>query len=144
MNLSQLAALLRRRPNALIIASATRSASALIAQSRAALANLSAHLAPASGSASVAPRAYPYVASTSPTLLGDITSGSYSSKTLPVAGLALAEELLLNSRPPHAAREARLAVASRKFRFARDSPLEGDGFELPVPRQRRHPSPTAG
>src|SRR6202022_4605163 len=22
--------------------------------------------------------------------------------------------------------------------------LEGDGFELPVPRQRRHPSPTAG
>jgi hypothetical protein len=28
--------------------------------------------------------------------------------------------------------------------FAPDSPLEGDGFELPVPRQRRHPSPTAG
>src|ERR1700732_1332908 len=28
--------------------------------------------------------------------------------------------------------------------FAIDSLLEGDGFELPVPRQRRHPSPTAG
>jgi hypothetical protein len=28
-------------------------------------------------------------------------------------------------------------------RFA-DSSLEGDGSELPVPRQRRHPSPTAG
>jgi hypothetical protein len=28
-------------------------------------------------------------------------------------------------------------------RFARDSPLEGDGFELSVPRQRRHPSGTA-
>jgi molybdate transport system permease protein len=27
---------------------------------------------------------------------------------------------------------------------AHDSPLEGDGFEFPVPRQRRHPSPTAG
>src|SRR5580692_7641052 len=117
MNLSQLAALLRRRPNALIIASANRSASALIAQSRAALANLSAHPAPASGSASVAPRAYPYVASTSPTLLGDITSGSYSSKTLPVAGLALAEELLLNSRPPP----------------------EGSGFELSVPPQKESP-----
>src|SRR5260370_32200530 len=32
---------------------------------------------------------------------------------------------LAQHRPPHAAREARLAVASRKFRFARDSPLEG-------------------
>jgi hypothetical protein len=31
-----------------------------------------------------------------------------------------------------------------EIRFAGDSPLEGDGFELPVPRQRRHPSPTAG
>ena len=30
------------------------------------------------------------------------------------------------------------------IRFALDSSLEGDGFELPVPRQRRHPSPTAG
>jgi hypothetical protein len=29
------------------------------------------------------------------------------------------------------------------FRFARDSPLEGDGFELLVPRQRLHPSATA-
>ena len=29
-------------------------------------------------------------------------------------------------------------------RFAVDSPLEGDGFKLPVPRQRRHPSATAG
>jgi hypothetical protein len=28
----------------------------------------------------------------------------------------------------------RLVVASRKFRFARDSPLERDGFELSVPR----------
>jgi hypothetical protein len=43
---------------------------------------------------------------------------------------------LLNSRPPHAAREARLAVASWKFRFARDSPLEGAGFEPSVPRER--------
>jgi hypothetical protein len=31
-----------------------------------------------------------------------------------------------------------------KVRFASDSLLEGDGFELPVPRQRRHPSATAG
>jgi hypothetical protein len=30
------------------------------------------------------------------------------------------------------------------FRFAADSSLEGDGFELPVPRRRRHPSATAG
>jgi hypothetical protein len=29
--------------------------------------------------------------------------------------------------------EARLVVASRKFRFARDSLLEQRGFELPVP-----------
>jgi hypothetical protein len=29
------------------------------------------------------------------------------------------------------------------IKFARDSPLEGDGFELSVPRQRRHPSATA-
>jgi hypothetical protein len=49
------------------------------------------------------------------------------------------QELLLNSRPPHAAREARLAVASRKFRFARDSPLEGSGFELSVPPQKESP-----
>ena len=34
--------------------------------------------------------------------------------------------------------------ACDKAWFALDSPLEGDGFELPVPRQRRHPSPTAG
>ena len=27
--------------------------------------------------------------------------------------------------------------------FAQDSPLEGGGFEPPVPRQRRHPSATA-
>jgi hypothetical protein len=26
-----------------------------------------------------------------------------------------------------------------EVKFASDSPLEGDGFELPVPRQRRHP-----
>ena len=26
-----------------------------------------------------------------------------------------------------------------RLRFARDSPLEGDGFELSVPRQRRDP-----
>src|SRR5438270_8671160 len=31
-----------------------------------------------------------------------------------------------------------------RVRFAADSALEGDGFELPVPRQRRHPSATAG
>src|SRR5580704_5146966 len=36
------------------------------------------------------------------------------------------------------------SLRPRGQRFARDSPLEGDGFELPVPRQRRHPSPTAG
>jgi hypothetical protein len=28
-------------------------------------------------------------------------------------------------------------LASRKFTFARDSPLEGDGFELPVPARDR-------
>jgi hypothetical protein len=28
-------------------------------------------------------------------------------------------------------------------RFASDSPLEGDGFELSVPGQGRHPSATA-
>jgi superfamily I DNA/RNA helicase len=35
-------------------------------------------------------------------------------------------------------------LARVEQRFAQDSPLEGDGFELPVPRQRRHPSSTAG
>jgi hypothetical protein len=35
-------------------------------------------------------------------------------------------------------------VTSSVVKFAVDSLLEGDGFELPVPRQRRHPSPTAG
>jgi hypothetical protein len=34
------------------------------------------------------------------------------------------------------AREARLAVASRKLRFARDSPLEEAGFEPSVPLYR--------
>src|ERR1700730_17720084 len=31
------------------------------------------------------------------------------------------------------AQSVKARLASRKFRFARDSPLEGDGFELPVP-----------
>jgi alkanesulfonate monooxygenase SsuD/methylene tetrahydromethanopterin reductase-like flavin-dependent oxidoreductase (luciferase family) len=31
-----------------------------------------------------------------------------------------------------------------EIKFAGDSLLEGDGFELPVPRQRGHPSTTAG
>ena len=30
---------------------------------------------------------------------------------------------------------ARTDFGSARFRFARDSPLEGDGFELPVPRE---------
>jgi hypothetical protein len=38
----------------------------------------------------------------------------------------------------------RRSTRERGGGFAGDSPLEGDGFELPVPRQRRHPSPTAG
>jgi hypothetical protein len=32
--------------------------------------------------------------------------------------------------------------SSPKIRFAPDSPLEGDGFELSVPRQRRDPLAT--
>jgi hypothetical protein len=35
------------------------------------------------------------------------------------------------------------SIAGIIFRFANDSPLEGDGFELSVPGQRRHPSATA-
>jgi hypothetical protein len=58
--------------NALIIASAIRSASALIAQSRAALASLLAHPAPASVCASVTLTAHPCIANTSLTLLGQI------------------------------------------------------------------------
>jgi hypothetical protein len=36
-----------------------------------------------------------------------------------------------------------LAGITFVLRFARDSLLEGDGFELSVPGQRRHPSATA-
>src|SRR5258707_12757697 len=37
-----------------------------------------------------------------------------------------------------------LAIEIRRDdRVLYDSPLEGGGFELPVPRQRRHPSATA-
>ncbi len=35
------------------------------------------------------------------------------------------------------------SAVKQEARFALDSPLEGGGFELPVPRQRRHPSATA-
>jgi hypothetical protein len=35
------------------------------------------------------------------------------------------------------------SIAGIIFRFAQDSLLEGDGFELSVPGQRRHPSATA-
>jgi len=72
-----------------------------------------------------------------------MTLTAYQSSSRQLIGFCILRtritELLLNSRPPHAAREARLAVASRKFRFARDSPLEGDGFELPVPRALEPP-----
>ena len=34
-------------------------------------------------------------------------------------------------------------MMTREVKFVTDSPLEGDGFELSVPRQRRHPSATA-
>jgi hypothetical protein len=65
-----------------------------------------------------------------------MTLTAYQSSSRQLIGFCILRiritELLL-SRPPHAAREARLAVASRKFRFARDSPLEGSGFELVVP-----------
>jgi hypothetical protein len=30
-----------------------------------------------------------------------------------------------------------LARSALKFEFATDSPLEGDGFELPVPREKK-------
>jgi imidazolonepropionase-like amidohydrolase len=39
---------------------------------------------------------------------------------------------------------ARTASSLKRDRRFADSPLEGDGFELSVPGQRRHPSPTAG
>jgi hypothetical protein len=32
---------------------------------------------------------------------------------------------------------ARKTVAAEEIRFALDSPLEGDGFELPVPREKK-------
>jgi hypothetical protein len=40
--------------------------------------------------------------------------------------------------------EGRLRALIEEVRFAANSLLEGDGFELSVPGQRRHPSPTAG
>jgi hypothetical protein len=45
--------------------------------------------------------------------------------------------------PPARETTLRDCLLIEEVRFAADSPLEGDGFEPSVPRQRRHPSATA-
>ena len=49
-------------------------------------------------------------------------------------------DLTINSRT---AQVARRPATPSEVKFAADSLLEGDGFELSVPGQRRHPSATA-
>jgi hypothetical protein len=40
--------------------------------------------------------------------------------------------------PQEARRQSHRQAAFAQIEFATDSPLEGDGFELPVPRERRY------
>src|SRR6202043_375855 len=44
------------------------------------------------------------------------------------------------SQQPRPARKAGFSTFENDCGRETDCPLEGDGFELPVPRQRRHPS----